>query len=243
MSTPTIVPNITLTATLDDQTGQPVLKGQLIITLCGFGLELPKIVGAAMYAKVGPVEFTLPTGETQGGGIKLWGNDQITPSGTFYAIAVVDDKKNVIQTNMYQFTGSQVLDLSDAVPILPSPGTPTIPPFQFATYDVWLVNNEMAEQQPMNFEQIMAFAQANSINVPPNFTSLPPNARFSGAPPSNVYTLTRNAYNNSLILLAYNGNLLLPNMHYTLNGRTITLAFTTWNGDNLYAIYVATTFN
>ena len=236
-------PSINLTATLDDLSGGLVTRGQLVITLCGYGLVLPKIVGTAMVAKTGPVEYTLPTGSTATP-IQLWGNEQITPAGTFYTIAVVDDKKNVVQCNMYQFTGPDDLDLSAATPIIPSPGSIITPPLQFVTYDVWLISSLTTEQTPaLTFDEVMAFCQENGINTPPNFTSLSSPSRFSGAPVGSEYTLTRGIFNSTLLGLYYNGNNLLPNIHYTLNGRAITLAFSTYSGDNLYAVYVATTLN
>lgn len=119
-------PEITLTATLQDFTGTDVAKGSLIICLCGFGAVLPKITGTSMLAKVGPLTFQLSTGVVTPS-IALWGNDQITPSGTYYAISLMDDKKNVIQTGLYIFEGGvQSIDLSNAtqVPVQPLP-----PPF------------------------------------------------------------------------------------------------------------------
>src|ERR1700678_2530252 len=61
--------------------------------------------------------------------IPLWGNDVITPAGTYYSVAVIDDKKNVVQSAMYQFTGSGTIDISTVSPInlQPLPPTPPIP--------------------------------------------------------------------------------------------------------------------
>jgi hypothetical protein len=248
MSSPPIVigaePNLNLSATLLNQSGAPVLNGQLIITLCGYGLEMPKIAGTAMYAKVGPVEYTLPTGTTTPPpGIPIWGNDQITPSGTFYTVAVVDDKKNVIQTNMYQFTGSGDIDLSTQIPIIPSQGTATVPPLQFVTYDIWLIGASFGPQAPMSYNQVVAYCNEKGIAMPPSFTTLPASAHFNSVAPTDTVTLTRSAYNGVLIGMLYNGNMLLPNIHYTITQRIINLAFSPYDGDNLYAIYVATTLS
>jgi hypothetical protein len=60
------------------------------------------------------------------GSVKLWGNDVITPQNTYYSIAVLDPNKNVIQSGIYQFTGTQTIDLSNAQQILPTPSAPTI---------------------------------------------------------------------------------------------------------------------
>lgn len=110
-------PNITLTVTLEDFTGVDVANGALVIRLCGFGQTLPRITGTAMLAKISE-EFRLATGTTTG--ISLYGNDQITPLDidgsplTYYSITVMDDRKNVVQSGIYQFTGTETIDLSDA---------------------------------------------------------------------------------------------------------------------------------
>lgn len=114
--------NITLTASLLDQGGVAIPNSQLIITLCGFGYTLPRIAGTGMLAKVGPVEYTTTNGQFS---IALFGNDQITPPGTFYTIVVLDDKKNAVQAGMYQFSGGpQTIVLSSATQLAPTyPGT------------------------------------------------------------------------------------------------------------------------
>src|SRR5690348_879931 len=98
-------PNTTLTATLDDLTGVALgslaLAAKLRITLCGFGPVLPKITGTAMIAQAGPKSF-FSTGSPLS--IPLWGNDQITPAGTFYTIEILDGEDNVVQCGAYRFT-------------------------------------------------------------------------------------------------------------------------------------------
>jgi len=195
-----LTPQITLTATLQDQSGQPLPKAQLIITLCGYGPKLPCIIGTSMLAQVGPVEYTLLDGTAD---IPLWGNDVITPAGTFYSIQLVDNKKNVVQAGIYQFTGSGTIDLSNAPQILPGPGGGITPPLQYLTSTLWQVGIGQG---------------------------------------TNVYTLPRSVYNNQLLGLYYNGTLQIPGLHYTLTNRTITLTnWSTQAGDNLFALYVATT--
>lgn len=113
-------PNITLTATLDDLSGNAVGTlgdpAKIVITLCGFGPALPRIAGTAMLAKPGPF-VTEYLGSAAS--IKLWGNDQISPSGTFYTIEILDGDDNVVQCGAYQFTGSGTIDLSNATQIVP----------------------------------------------------------------------------------------------------------------------------
>jgi hypothetical protein len=116
-------PNTTLTATLDDLTGSPAgtlaSPSKLRIALCGFGPVLPLIAGTSMLARTGPFAV-YSTGSAIS--IVLWGNDQITPSGTFYSIEILDGEDNVVQCGAYQFTGGGAIDLSNAVQIVPPYG-------------------------------------------------------------------------------------------------------------------------
>lgn len=122
------VPEVTLTVTLQDFTGDDVSNGALIITLCGFGQTLPRIEGTSMIARPGPLTFKLAAGTSEG--ISLWGNDQITPLAfdgsplTYYSIALVDNKNNIVQSGIYQFIGEQTIDLSDAPQLFSQPSYP-----------------------------------------------------------------------------------------------------------------------
>jgi hypothetical protein len=117
-----LTPAITLTATLDDlvgaAAGSTANPAKLRICLCGFGPVLPRIAGTAMLAKVGPFDLF-----STGAAIStlIWGNDVITPSGTYYAIEILDGKDNVVQCGTYVFTGGGTQDLSSAPQIVASP--------------------------------------------------------------------------------------------------------------------------
>jgi hypothetical protein len=118
-------PGITLTITPQDISGNLVGSSQspssVRITLCGFGPRLPAIPGTANIVRPGPIWYPFDgTGAPLT--ISLWGNDVIEPGGTFYEIAVLDAARNVVQANMYQFVGSQTIDLSNATPTSPPPG-------------------------------------------------------------------------------------------------------------------------
>jgi hypothetical protein len=124
---PAATPNITLTATLLDLSGNELGSATapcwLRIALCGFGAALPVIPGTANIGKVSSWFVDYPyigapfTGATA---IKLWGNDQIAPlNQTYYAISILDAQRNVLQTGMYQFTGTATIDLSNATQITP----------------------------------------------------------------------------------------------------------------------------
>lgn len=119
-------PNITLTATLVDLSGNAAgtvaSPAKLRIALCGYGPVLPEITGTATLDRPGPY-FFFDTGS--GISTLLWGNDQLTPDGTFYEIAVLDGKDNVVQCGAFRFVGGPLtIDLSSAVQIVPPYGFP-----------------------------------------------------------------------------------------------------------------------
>jgi len=115
-------PNITLTATLDDLTGaaagSTANPAKLRIALCGYGPVLPRIAGTTMLAKTGPFAVY-----STGAAIStlIWGNDQITPAGTYYSIEVLDGEDNVVQCGAYTLTGGGTQDLSSLTPVTPQP--------------------------------------------------------------------------------------------------------------------------
>jgi hypothetical protein len=124
-------PRITLTATLLDlsgvEAGSTSNPAILRIALAGWGLTLPCIQGTANVALVGPEDYP-----DDGAGlisVPLWGNDQIFPSGTYYAITLLDGDGNIVQTGAYRFTGTETIDLSEAPQIYPTPpSSPSLTP-------------------------------------------------------------------------------------------------------------------
>lgn len=118
-------PNITLTATLMDcmgvVVGSTANPAKLCIALCGFGPQLPQVVGTSMLARVGPTYLEGPAGTFS---TPVFGNDQITPDGTYYTVSLLDGQGNVVQSAAYRFLGSGSQDLSNAVPLLPPYGFP-----------------------------------------------------------------------------------------------------------------------
>lgn len=109
-------PNITLTANLETILGGAALTGYLEITLCGFGISPPRVAGTAMLADASIPQVKGPASAFS---VALFGNDQITPANTFYSIAIYDQFQNVIQSGIYQLTGSGSFDLSQLTPITP----------------------------------------------------------------------------------------------------------------------------
>lgn len=124
-----VTPQITLTATLVDyegnELGTAANPAYLRIALCGFGPILPSISGTANIAQVVSWPEDIPYIGTPLS-ISLWGNDVITPSGTYYAISVLDENHNVVQTGNTTFEGSETIDLSAISWVLPNPSIPTV---------------------------------------------------------------------------------------------------------------------
>lgn len=118
-------PNITLTATLEDiqglAAGTTANPAKLRIALCGYYRTLPVIVGTTNIAKVGPYEILSTGGPIS---IPLWGNNQISPTNTYYEIAILDGEDNVLQCAAYIFNGPQTIDLSNVTQINPPPPVP-----------------------------------------------------------------------------------------------------------------------
>jgi hypothetical protein len=111
-------PGVTLTATLQTIFGADDAGGKIRITLCGFGQTLPLITGTSMLARL---QVTTVVGSAGTFSTLLWGNYQITPANTFYEIAILDDKNNVVQSGMYQFQAGGTFDLSNLTQIYPPP--------------------------------------------------------------------------------------------------------------------------
>jgi len=119
-------PTITLTATLSDFTGtaagSTANPAKLRIALCGFGQQIPQVAGTATIAKPGPFDVTSTGGQIS---VLLYGNDVISPTGTYYTVTVLDGENNAVQCAAYQFTGTQTIDLSAARPIVNPGNLPT----------------------------------------------------------------------------------------------------------------------
>jgi hypothetical protein len=115
-----LTPQIALTIQLDDLQGNDIgsvgSPAAVQIALANSGATLPRIAGTTMLAKVfqrisyvgAPIVVT------------LWGNDVITPVGTYYVITIYDDQENVLQTGAYVFSGTLAADLSTLPQSFPS---------------------------------------------------------------------------------------------------------------------------
>ena len=124
-----LTPQITLTANLLDYSGNQIGSASapawLRIALCGFGQTLPCIPGTGMMAQIASWPKDIPYTGSQIT-VMLFGNDVILPSGqTYYSISVLDSNRNVIQSGIYQFSGTATIDLSTATQLNIQPVVPT----------------------------------------------------------------------------------------------------------------------
>jgi hypothetical protein len=128
-----VTPDVTLTFSLFDyqgnQLGDATNPAWLRIYLCNYGSNLPRVAGAGVIGQPSSPFIDIPYFGVEGS-VDLWGNDQITPAGTYYALSVLDTNKNLVQTQLYVFD-SGTYDLSTATPYNP-PNPPGIPELQLA---------------------------------------------------------------------------------------------------------------
>jgi len=122
----TTTPAITLTATPLTIIGGADTPGYMRVTLCGYGPIIPCVPGSGELADAGVPQIVGPqdiSPETPLS-VLLYGNDVITPQGTFYEVAILDQNQEVVQANNYMFSGSGTFDISELTPMLPPYGFP-----------------------------------------------------------------------------------------------------------------------
>jgi hypothetical protein len=256
----TLTPQITLTALLGTISGAAAGStsnpARLRIALCGFGATLPAIPGTQNVALVGPTEyFDSGAGFTGGTAIKLWGNDVISPPGTWYEIAVIDGNENVVQCGAYQFAGTQTIDLSQAQQMLAGVTylAVAVPngPFPGASYELPLTFAPLAGNPLLYYGGLLQDAKwfelnANYLSL--NFTTAPgdslymqyPTQQFgagaamtpwiaiaNGVFPGRAYTLPTAPPGAQLVGIFYNGGFQRPGIDYNLNGQNLTMTFDT----------------
>lgn len=105
-------PRITLIGTLQDIFGAAIEGAALVFQLCGYGSDVPRVAGTSLLAQTAPEKVEV--GENGQFSKSLYGNDVITPAGTFYTVQVQNSNGDVVQTNAYRFEGSGSTDLSTA---------------------------------------------------------------------------------------------------------------------------------
>ena len=105
---------LVVTATLEDIFGIPYPEGTVIFQLENFGASMPTVsIGSYFMAPL----RVIATADS-GGLIStlIWGNDMITPSGTYYLVTFMSDKHLVTAQCKYYLTGLGTVDLSTLTP-------------------------------------------------------------------------------------------------------------------------------
>lgn len=114
-------PLVTLTATLQNLSGAAGAGSSLLITLAGYGNAVPVVIGSATLATL---TQTVPfvSGSLS---VALFGNDVISPAGTYYCIQLLDTNGNISAAQNFQLVGSGTFDLSALTPYTPLNVPPT----------------------------------------------------------------------------------------------------------------------
>lgn len=167
MPTPTITLSITLEDVRGNQIGTVGSPAYVEIALANYGATLPRVPGTAMLAGVGPRSQKIPyLGAALS--VVLFGNDVITPAGTYYVISILDDQGNVLQSGAYVFNGTINASLSTLAQFFPSASSSVsgseviLQPTTTPTFDCGLVNG------PVEFFLLLT-ADVTAATLLPNF--------------------------------------------------------------------------
>lgn len=109
-------PAATITGTLQDLTGTANV-GTVVFELVNFGTNVPRVSGTGILVQINNTAIANGSGVFS---ITLWGNDQITPSGTYYNVTFLTNAGAPVATLAYQFTGAGG-DLSTMAPLVTFP--------------------------------------------------------------------------------------------------------------------------
>jgi len=140
-------PNAALIGKLDylwTWTGLPIPAGGFFVnfSLCGYGSQIPRVAGEALFGSVTSQDIATNTepypGQFQ---LEVYSNDLIIPAGTYYVLTVKDNNGDVIQCNAYRFIGGGTFDLTIYPPYDPNQPPPPLPP---------LITNLLAIVEPSN---------------------------------------------------------------------------------------------
>jgi hypothetical protein len=118
-------PDVTLSGTLQDVSGN-ANAGTVVITLVNFGDNPPLVSGTALFA---PISITVKAASNGTWSTSLWGNDQISPSNTFYQVQVISAGAIIPAWSAGYVFDSGTYDLSTQTPVIiyPAPVPPYVP--------------------------------------------------------------------------------------------------------------------
>lgn len=252
---------ITFTATIKNILSVNAVGARLKITLAGYDNDVPEIPG---YYLLGEVSEDLEATTDGIVNTPLWGNDVISPLGTFYLVQVFDGQGNCIAAGEYRITGAGTVDLSTLAPLqsgqallfgaVPNgrqPGTAFMLPLPsrsagnallYYNGALQLLENFSLSGQGLitNFETAAndtLFLMYSADRAPAGFAFEPFLAFGNGATPGNTYTLPTAPPGAQFAGLFQNG-VFLRTDSYSLSGQVATLLFETQANDQIFALYL-----
>jgi hypothetical protein len=118
---------VTLTGKLVNIIGADAAEeGSIVISLCGYGSQVPIVPGSGIIGRLTTLEVDADaSGDVTA---ELWGNDKISPAGTYYTVTVKDSNGDIMQVNAYVFQDGQSYDLGEAPPFDPNQPPPWLRP-------------------------------------------------------------------------------------------------------------------
>lgn len=136
----TLAPNVALRGTLanifsegDTPAPNPDIYGSIEFALCGYGSQVPRVAGQAIFSGATTPQIAMQTGADDGGEagdflVWLYSNDLIDPAGTYYTVTIRNSNGDVLQVNAYLLIGGGSFDLSTLQPYDPNQPPPRLPP-------------------------------------------------------------------------------------------------------------------
>ena len=103
-------------------------QGAVEVMLCGYGSQVPRVNGIGLIARI--TDSTSIVVAADGSfTFTVYGNDLITPAGTYYTVTIKDHNGNTAQVNAYRFLSSPpTYDLGLINPYDPNQPPPPLPP-------------------------------------------------------------------------------------------------------------------
>lgn len=248
-------PGFTLTGLLQNIVGAPIIGARVRVTLCNFGLSDPTIPGTSIMAEIEKILAPDDTGVVDE---DFWGNDVISPTGTFYLVEIIDSRRNIVWAQNFQFNGGGG-DLSTMTPYNPTPpsgaaalayllcNVVTAGTVYAAPGTVIMAFVDGVPQRPtIDFNGVGTSTVTLLYTADPADTvyalCLVPsgtsaidyvNVTTTGTVPGNSYTAP-----GPVIMVFINGISQRPTLDFTGVGTTlISLNFMTSPGDTVYALY------
>lgn len=119
--------NVTIDGdTRDVINDEPVPGAQVVVQLCGYGSQAPRIINGFVFANL---TTTTAVADAEGQyHFTLYSNDLITPEGTYYTFTFLNANGDIQQVNAYYFGEGGEWDTSVLIPYDPNQPPPPLPP-------------------------------------------------------------------------------------------------------------------